>query len=103
MVAEGCEMNTTPTGSGFGRRVVPSDARDLALVAPVTEGLLRADLSGRGDLKERIRSILLTRIDPSVAGRMPRRTLQGQVTLLVSAIATEATVQFNEARESGLR
>ncbi len=59
-------------------------------------------MSGRGDLKERVRSILLTRIDPSVAGRMPRRTLQAQVTLLVSAIATEEKVQFNEAEESAL-
>jgi pilus assembly protein CpaF len=102
-VAEGREMNTTITESpGFGRRMIPSDSRDLTLVSKVTEGLLRTDLSGRGDLKERVRSILMTRIDPSVAGRMPRRTLQAQVTLLVSAIATEEKVQFNEAEESAL-
>ena len=96
-------MNTTITESpGFGRRMIPSDSRDLTLVSEVTEGLLRTDLSGRGDLKERVRSILMTRIDPSVAGRMPRRTLQAQVTLLVSAIATEEKVQFNEAEESAL-
>jgi pilus assembly protein CpaF len=94
-------MNTTP-GSGFGRRMVPSDSRDLTLVSAAPEALLRADLSERGDLKERVRSILMTRIDPSVAGRMPRRTLQAQVSLLVSAIATEEKIQLNEVEESQL-
>jgi pilus assembly protein CpaF len=100
MVAEGPEMN--PAG-GFGRRIVQSDARDLTLIpeAPVLQGL-RADLTGRGDLKERIRSILMSRIDPSVAGRIPRRTLRAEVALLVSAIATEEKVQLNELEENAL-
>src|SRR5260370_22423252 len=100
MVAEGREMTTTTPG--FGRRVVPSDSRDLTVVSAAPKGLLRADLSARGDLKERVRSILMTRIDPSVAGRMPRRTLQAQVMLLVSAIATEEKIQLNEVEESQL-
>jgi len=91
-----------PVG-GFGRRIVQSDARDLTLVpeAPVLQGL-RADLAGRDDLKERVRSILMSRIDPAVAGRIPRRTLRAEVALLVTAIATEEKVQLNEIEENAL-
>jgi len=96
-------MNTMTPTPGFGRRVVQSDGRDLALIpdAPVFEGL-RANLSGHADLKERVRSILMQRIDPSVAGRISRRTLQAEITILVSAIATEEKVQLNEIEESAL-
>src|ERR1700758_2173132 len=102
MVAEGREMNTTTTGSGFGRRMVPSDSRDLTLVAsaPIQEGL--RSLAGRDELKERVRSILMSRIDPTVAGLIPRRTLRAEVAILVSAIATEEKVQLNEIEESAL-
>src|SRR6266446_8257149 len=94
-------MNTDTTG--FGRRIVPSDARDLVLVSALAapEVGLRS-LSGRDDLKERVRSILMSRIDPTVAGRIPRRTLRAEVALLVSAIATEEKVQLNEIEESAL-
>jgi len=100
MVVEGGKMN--PNG-GFGRRIIHSDARDLTLLpeAPALQGL-RADLTGRDDLKERVRSILMSRIDPSVAGRIPRRTLRAEVALLVSAIATEEKVQLNELEENAL-
>jgi pilus assembly protein CpaF len=93
-------MNTGYTG--FGRRVVQSDATDLTLLSESPVFQTRVDLSGRNDLKERVRSELMQRIDPSVAGRIPRRTLQAQVTLLVSAIATELKVQLNEAEETAL-
>ena len=91
-------MNST----GFGRRIVPSDARDLVLVtsAPAPEGV--GSLPGRDDLRERVRSILMSRIDPTVAGRIPRRTLRAEVALLVSAIATEEKVQLNEVEETAL-
>jgi pilus assembly protein CpaF len=100
MVVEGFEMNTNTTG--FGRRVVPSDARDLMLVppAPISEGV--RSLAGRDELKERVRSILMSRIDPVVAGRIPRRTLRAEVAILVSAIATEEKVQLNEIEETAL-
>jgi pilus assembly protein CpaF len=99
MVAEGFEMN-----GGFGRRIVESGARDLMLVPETPTLGLRADLSGpgRADLKERVRQILMSRIDPAVAGRMARRTLQAEITILVSAIATEEKVQLNEAEETAL-
>jgi pilus assembly protein CpaF len=94
-------MNTP--GSGFGRRIVQTDGRDLALIPdePALEGL-RANLTGLADLKERVRSNLMQRIDPAVAGRIPRRRLQAEVALLVSAIATEEKVQLNEIEESAL-
>jgi hypothetical protein len=60
--------------STFGRRIVPSDSRDLTLVAEHTESQgLRADLVGRGDLKERIRAELMQRIDPAAAAKVSRR------------------------------
>jgi pilus assembly protein CpaF len=92
-------MNPSP---GFGRRVVLSDSFDLALVSetPKPQGL-RADF-GRTELKEQIRSELMQRIDPAVAGKVSRRSLQAQIAILVSEIATEHKVQFNELEEAAL-
>jgi pilus assembly protein CpaF len=87
--------------SDFGRRVVPSEGRSLTLVQSETQEGVRS-LSGRDDLKERVRAILMQRIDPMVANNMPRRRLQAEVTLLVSAIATEEKVQLNEIEEAAL-
>jgi pilus assembly protein CpaF len=42
----------------------------------------------------------MSRIDPSVAGRISRMILQAEVAKLVSEIATEQRVQLNEAEES---
>jgi pilus assembly protein CpaF len=53
-------------------------------------------------LKERIRTVLMTRIDPSVAGRIPRSLLRGEVAQLVSEIATEDRVQLNKSEETAL-
>jgi len=44
----------------------------------------------------------MQRIDPVVANNMPRQRLRAEVTLLVSAIATEEKVQLNEAEENAL-
>src|SRR4029077_6009951 len=85
--------------SGFGRRIVPSEGRSLTLVQAETAEGVRS-LPGRDDLKERVRAILMHRIDPVVANDMPRQRLQAEVTLLVSAIATEEKVQLNELEES---
>jgi pilus assembly protein CpaF len=91
-------MNTT----GFGRRIVTSESRDLALVAETTEPQgLRADF-GRVELKEQIRNELMQRIDPAAAGKVSRRSLQAQIAILVSEIATEHKVQLNELEEAGL-
>jgi pilus assembly protein CpaF len=54
------------------------------------------------ELKERIRAVLMSRIDPSVAGRIPRARLRGEVAQLVSEIATEDRVQLNKVEEAAL-
>jgi pilus assembly protein CpaF len=89
--------------SEFGRRIIESGSRELALV-PATEAPegLRAALFGRDDLKAKVREILMSRIDPAVAGRMSRARLLSEVRLLVSAIATEEKVQLNEIEETAL-
>ena len=90
-------MNTS-----FGRRVVPSEGRALTLVPESPPGLQAADLTGRYDLKERVRTRLLERIDPAAAAQIPRQRLRAEITLLVSAIATEEKIQLNEAEETAL-
>jgi pilus assembly protein CpaF len=44
----------------------------------------------------------MTRIDPSVAGRIPRARLRGEVAQLVSEIATQDRVQLNKLEETAL-
>lgn len=88
-------MNTT----GFGRRVVETGTRSLTVVPEPLQGV-RAVLTGRDDLKERVRTKLMERIDPAIAGQIPRRTLRAEIGLLVSAIATEEKIQLNEIEES---
>ena len=61
-----------------------------------------ADPAVLRELKERIRTVLMTRIDPSVAGRISRARLRGEVAKLVSEIATEERVQLNEIEETAL-
>jgi pilus assembly protein CpaF len=84
---------------GFGRRFVEATGRELIL-APIEEDVV-VELHDRSDVKERVRSILMTKIDPAAASRMPRQTLRGEILKLVHEIATEARVQLNE-REEGL-
>jgi pilus assembly protein CpaF len=90
------------TSLGFGRRIVTSDSRDLTLVSETAapQGV-RADF-GRVELKEQIRDELMRRIDPAAAAKVSRRSLQAQIAILVSEIATEHKVQLNELEEAGL-
>lgn len=93
---------------GFGRRIIESAGRDLVTIPQLQDTDPASDLPARGtpfsrvDLKERIRTILMSRIDPAVAARIQRRTLQAEITLLVSEIATEEKIQLNETEESAL-
>jgi pilus assembly protein CpaF len=86
---------------GFGRRVVENQSRELVLV-PNKPAAPPVDLRGREELKERIRTALMARIDSSVAGRIPRDTLRVEVAKLVSEIATEQRVELNEIEENAL-
>jgi pilus assembly protein CpaF len=74
----------------------------LSLVTTAPEGVPTADLSLFSELKERIRTVLMTRIDPTVAGRIPRAALRREITKLVSEIATEDRVQLNKLEEAAL-
>ena len=92
-------MTTSP-----GRRLTEPRRPGLVLVVdPERGGAPIADLGVLSDLKERIRSVLMTRIDPTVAGRIPRTALRGEVAKLVSEIATEDRVQLNKTRGVGAR
>jgi pilus assembly protein CpaF len=75
---------------------------DLVLVRPADSPVPVVDLALRDELKERIRTVLMTRIDPSVAGRIPRARLRGEVAQLVSEIATQDRVQLNKLEETAL-
>jgi len=88
--------------SGFGRRIVEPGGRALTLVPNRGAPGPAADLSGRAELKEQIRTALMARIDPSVAARIPRHTLRAEVAKLVSEIATEQRIELNEVEESAL-
>jgi pilus assembly protein CpaF len=86
--------------AGFGRRVAEPSGRKLLLIPGSAARGPAEGLPGRGELKEQIRTVLMSRIDPSVAGRISRRTLEAEVAKLVSEIATEQRVQLNEVEES---
>jgi pilus assembly protein CpaF len=88
--------------TGFGRRMIEPGGRELVVVPGGPAPGPSADLSGRGELKEQIRAALMSRIDPSVASRIPRRTLRAEIAKLVSEIATEQRVELNEIEESAL-
>jgi pilus assembly protein CpaF len=87
--------------ASFGRRVVELQGRELVLV-PGKESAPPVDLSGREDLKERIRSALMSRIDPSVARRIDEETLREEVAKLVREIATEQRIELNQSEEAAL-
>jgi pilus assembly protein CpaF len=87
--------------AAFGRRVIEPVGRELVVVPSRPAGPT-VDFSGREELKEQIRAALMSRIDPSVAGRIARETLRAEVAKLVSEIATEQRVQLNEIEESAL-
>jgi pilus assembly protein CpaF len=89
--------------SGFGRRVTEAPGRELVLVPerPAEPGPA-AVLADRSELKEQIRTALMSRIDPSVASDIPRQTLRVEVAKIVGEIVTEQRGQLNEIEESAL-
>src|SRR6516165_7297106 len=87
--------------AGFGRRVVELQGRELVLVPGPPPGP-SVDLSGREEVKGRIRSALMSRIDPTVARRIGEDTLRAEVAKLVREIATEQRIELNESEERAL-
>jgi pilus assembly protein CpaF len=97
-VVEIREMMSVP----FGRRIIEPGGRELVLIPGKASSGPAVDFAGRIELKEQIRTALMSRIDPSVAGRIPRATLRAEVAKLVSEIATEQRVELNEVEEAAL-
>src|SRR5262249_16566247 len=83
-------------------RIIEPGNRELVLIPGNEASSPAPDLANRDELKEQIRSALMSRIDPSVAGRIPRSTLRAEVAKLVSEIATEQRIQLNELEEAAL-
>jgi pilus assembly protein CpaF len=90
--------------TGLGRGVTKPWRPGLVLVGDtaVKNPAPVADLGSLNELKERIRTVLMTRIDPTVAGRIPRAALRVEIAKLVSEIATEERVQLNKLEEMAL-
>jgi pilus assembly protein CpaF len=90
--------------TGFGRRMTEARHPSFVLVgdeqAEFSSPL--SDLASLSELKDRIRTVLLTRIDPTVAGRIPRAALRVEIAKLVNEIATEERVQLNKLEEMTL-
>src|SRR5580700_4975144 len=86
----------------FGRRIIEPSGRELVLIPGQEAPGPAPELANRDELKEQIRAALMSRIDPSVAGRIPRPTLRAEVGKLVSEIATEQRIQLNELEEAAL-
>ena len=86
----------------FEHRTAEPRHPPLVLVTNASAEVPIADLSLSSVLKERIRTVLMTRIDPTVAGRIPRARLRGEVAQLVSEIATQDRVQLNKLEETAL-
>jgi pilus assembly protein CpaF len=88
--------------ASFGRRVIELGGRELVLVPGKDASSRSSEVANREELKEHIRTALMSRIDPSVAGRIPRAALRVEIANLVSEIATEERIQLNEQEESAL-
>ncbi len=86
----------------FGRRIIEPSGHELVLIPGQEAPGPASELPNRDELKEQIRAALMSRIDPSVAGRIPRPTLRAEVGKLVSDIATEQRIQLNELEEAAL-
>ena len=88
--------------TSFGRRVVGARGHDLVVIPGDAGDALSPRLTIRSDTKERIWNLLMPRIDPSAAARLPRSTLKAEVAKLVQEIATEERIELNESEESAL-
>ncbi len=88
--------------ASFGRRIIEPSGHELVLIPGQESPAPAPELANRDELKEQIRAALMSRIDPSVAGRIPRPTLRAEVGKLVSEIATEQRIQLNELEEAAL-
>ena len=89
--------------STFGRRTLDGTRPDFEVAAGKAG---RPEWNGGADapeaFKERIRAVLMTRIDPSIAAQMARPALRSEVARLVHEIATSERAHVNESEETSL-
>jgi pilus assembly protein CpaF len=85
--------------SAFGRRIVDGGSRALVLVDTPQGNSQVAPVAARNEIKERVRAVLMPRIDPAAAAGMSRRDLRDEIGKLVAEIATSERVQLNEIEE----
>lgn len=92
------------TVSGFGHRFGADPIRTFAPGADISaNGLGRSTKTIElGDLKKQLWTTIMTRIDPSVAGQLPRAILRAEITKLVSEIASEDRIQLNSQEEEAV-
>src|SRR5260370_37499154 len=88
--------------TNFGRRLVGPRGRDLVLIEGDGDDALRAHVAIRSDIKEQIWAVLMSRIDPTAAARLPRPTLKAEIAKLVAEIATEERIELNDNEENAL-
>jgi pilus assembly protein CpaF len=87
--------------SNFGRRVVEAEGRELVPVDQPFEGVVHLpDSRARTEHKERVRNILLTRIESTAVSRLPRAALRAEIAKLVHEIATSERLHLNEIEEN---
>jgi hypothetical protein len=79
----------------FGRRPVETPGRELVLVPDAPDEIAPLEHADYATIKNRIRSELMTRINPAAAGRMQLYQLRTEVATIVKEIANEIRVQLN--------
>lgn len=90
--------------ASFGkRRITPETPRHLMVVpSDNVERTVIANDEKHLAIKEQIRSLLMSRIDPAVAAELKRPQLLSEIRLLVSDIADRTRVRLNEREEAML-
>src|SRR6201993_5130890 len=88
--------------ASFGPAIIEPSGHELVLIPGQEPPAAAPELANRDELKEQIRAALMSRIDPSAAGRIPPPNLRAEGGKLVSEIATEQRIQLNELEEAAL-
>src|SRR6201993_4857471 len=88
--------------ASFGPAIIEPSGHELVLIPGQEPPAAAPELANRDELKEQIRAALMSRIDPSAAGRIPPPNLRAEGGKLVSEIATEQRIQLNELEEVAL-
>ncbi len=86
----------------FGRRVIESDSRAIATLPEEPRPVEMGGAVHLDEARERIRTTLLSRIDPSAAARMSGPVLRAEILRLVGEIGNEERVQLNLREEDRL-